>query len=426
MRLRRYLSTLAFAAVIALGSTPAFAQSAAAGEMGSPAGPVPTQGRGIRLGEPLVLHLGFAVEFDYDTNVFYENGNTQGSFEMRLSPSFELTNRPRGANRAVQFSLSAGMTYTEFLTSDANLQRLRQFGVNAGLAVSFFSYRPYNVSVFDNFTRTTQPPYVRTSMNFDRDTNQLGMRLSLSPGGGRLTFLIGYIFGIDFFEPSVLQDFNVLSHRFDLRASWKFFPKTALYVAAAESIYQYQNHVNFNHPDSYPLQVTVGMQGLITPKLTANAWVGYGNGFYVTGPSPNTAIGGLALSWKPTLLSNGGIGYEHSFQNSLLGSYYDLDLVYITWTQLVWRFTGFVRLAYANERFAGIQATQATTPNRTDNYLTMNTRVDYPFKDWLFGSVGYDLYYNNSNGQIMLGAPVGTVPVDFLKHVVYVRLSLLY
>ena len=88
--------------------------------------------------------------------------------------------------------------------------------------------------------------------------------------------------------------------------------------------------------------------------VAINAWVGYGNGFYANGPSPNTAIGGLNLAWKPTLLSTGVIGYQHDFQNSLLGAYYDMDLAYISWQQLVWRFTGFVRLQYANERFNGV------------------------------------------------------------------------
>ena len=42
------------------------------------------------------------------------------------------------------------------------------------------------------------------------------------------------------------------------------------------------------------------------------------------------------------------------------------DIVYCSWTQLIWRFTGFVRAQYANERFKGVQPVQATTDG-TDN-----------------------------------------------------------
>jgi hypothetical protein len=181
------------------------------------------------------------------------------------------------------------------------------------------------------------------------------------------------------------------------------------------------------HPNSYPFHIEAGLQGLITTKLTVNLWAGYGNGFYVTGPSPNTAVGGVTLGWKPTMLSTGVIGYQHDFQNSLLGAYYDEDMAYASWTQMVWRFTGFIRLGYANLRYNGVQPIQATTDG-TDNYVTLNLRVDYPFKDWLFGSVGYDLYVNVSNRMLatMVMPTPGTVPVDYNRNVVYIRLTASY
>ena len=119
--------------------------------------------------------------------------------------------------------------------------------------------------------------------------------------GYRLTFNVGYLFGIDYFENTSLSDYDLQYHQFDLRASWRFFPKTALYIAANETINIYQHPGASQHPDSFPLHVDAGMQGLITPKLTVNAWIGYGNGFYqwpsavmTPHPNPNTAIGGLS------------------------------------------------------------------------------------------------------------------------------------
>ena len=385
----------------------------------------PKAGNGIRLGDKMILHLGLGVEFDYDSNVFYQDSGVTSAFFMRLSPSLELSNSPRGATRVIDFNMYGGMSYIEYLTSDAALSRHRQFGVDAGVRATFFGGSPYNFSVFDNYVRSTQPPYVKTDSNFDRDTNQLGLRLNLAPGGGRLVLTLGYIFGLDYFELAPLDNYDLLYHQFDLRVSWKFLPKTALYIAASEVINTYNDPTN--HPNSYPFHVDAGLQGLVTPKLTVNLWVGYGNGFYVSGPSPNTAIGGLQIAWKPTLLSTGALGYEHDFQNSLLGSYYDVDLVYLSWTQLVWRFTGFLRLSYANERFKGVQPVQATMDG-TDNYVTLNTRVDYPFKEWLIGSVGYDLYFNASDRTLMMGGGVmpGVVPVNYVRHVAYLRVQLQY
>jgi hypothetical protein len=429
MRLRRYLSMVAIWMLLGAATT-ARAQQV-------------TQGNGVRLGEAFVLHLGLGAELAWDSNIFYAQPGTEiNAFELRLTPRFDLTNKPRQGTRQIVFDLHGGLNYLEYLTGDQRIEPLRQFGVDAGVQAAFFPMNPYHFVVFDNYVRSTQPPYRNFQRNLDRDTNELGFRVNLSPGGGRLHLHFGYLFGIDYWESNELKPFDLMYHRFDLRAGWRFLPKTAVYIAASEILYLYQD-VNKYHPNSYPLRVEAGLQGLITAKLTVNVWIGYGNGFYATVPTtppitanPNSVIAGLSLNWKPTLLSSGTLGYNHDFVNALLGSYYDMDQVYISWTQLVWRFTGFIRFSYANERYQGIppQAStgippQPVTPStRTDNYFTLNARVDYPFKDWLFGSVGYDLQANSSNGVLFLGIlpPAGTVPVDYVKHVVYLRLTLWY
>ncbi|MDB4968031.1 MAG: hypothetical protein JWN44_3720 [Myxococcales bacterium] len=423
MRLRRYLALTILGALLAL---PAGARAQ---------GAVNANG-GIKLGDVFVLHLGMGTEVQWDSNIFYESKNESSAFVLRLSPGFDLTNAPRQASRQIRLDLHGTLNYLEYLTGDKSISQHRQFSVDAGLQAAFFATNPYNFTIFDNYVRTTQPPYLKVPYNLDRDTNQVGVRVNLSPGGGRLSFYIGYLFGIDFFEVDSLKAFDTLYHSFELRASWRFLPKTAVYIAAGETIYTYPHPGVYAHPASYPFHIQAGLQGLITTKLTVNLWVGYGNGFYVSGPSPNTAVGGLALTWKPTMLSSGTLGYQHDFQNSLLGSYFDVDQVYASWTQLIWRFTGFLRIGYANQRYQGIQPdpmtqppSAETNPNRADNIFTLNARGDYPFKDWLFGSVGYDLALDRSNGMLNLGNGVGQpglIPVDYTKHVVYLRLTVSY
>ena len=429
MRLRRYLSIL-IVCLLTTVSAAARAQS--------------VSGDGLKLGDTFLLHLGMGLEVDYDTNLFYENSNPHRAFELRLTPRFDLSNVPRVGGRQFQLDFHGGLNYLEYLTSNAAIEHLRQFNVDAGVLATFFALNPYSFQVFDNYIRSAQAPYSLSDHNFDRDTNDLGVRINLAPGGGRLSFYIGYVFGIDYFEPAALQAFNLLSHRFDFRASWKVLPKTAIYIAATEFLYLYQNQGNgtssYDHPDSYPFRIIAGIQGLITTKLTLNGYIGYGNGFYqtvkttsptgmatVVNANPNTPIGGVAVTWKPTILSTGTLGYDHDFVNSLLGSYYDMDTVYASWTQLIWRFTAFLRVSYANERYKGITPlTGDLTSTRTDNYVTINSRVDYPFLRWLWGSVGYDLQLNRSNAVLDLNPAAAVVPVTFTKSVVYLRLTAWY
>ncbi len=256
--------------------------------------------------------------------------------------------------------------------------------------------------------------------------NELGLRIHWGPGGGRLTFDFTYAFGLDYWEVLQLQDFDNLYHRLSLRVSWRFLPKTAVYIQADETIYQYQNHVDFTHPNSFPFHVEAGLQGLVTTKLTVNVFAGYANGFYVSGPSPNTGFGGLQLTWSPTILTVLGLGYHHDFANSLLGSYYNVDGVFASWSQHIWRLNTMLRLEYDNQRYEGVTAATAVVPtNRIDNLITLNAHIEMPVKPWLIPGIGYDFSYNSSNSSLNLG-PAGVVPVNYTKHQVWARLLFQY
>lgn len=394
------------------------------------------EGPGIRLGDRLVLHPGIAAEFRYDSNIFFQPNNEVGGFMLRLMPTVDLATRPpqRGGNapHKVDFRLHAGLDYREWLTSDPALSRYRMFGVQAGMLLTILPHYPFSIDLYDNYTRTSQPPYTRGDSNIDRDTNEVGIRFRYKPGGGRLELHLGYAFGIDFFEVSRLRDFNVMYHRVHLRLSWKFFPKTALYIEASEQPTIYPTPGMTAHPDSFPLRVTAGLIGLLTAKLSFHLWIGYGNGFYVSRdpmvptPNPQTAIGGVELRWKPSMLSTGVIGYRHDFVNSLLGAYFDVDNAYISWSQLIWRFTALARLQYSNIRYQGIPVSAAVlNQTRTDNLLGFDFRVDYPFKDWLIASLGYTLQYNQTDATLATG-PSLLVPLNYIKHEVFLRLSVLY
>jgi hypothetical protein len=425
MRLRRYRWFLALCALLASASA------------------AHAEGNGIKLGDRLLLHLGLAAEFRWDSNVFFQNSGETRAFLFRLLPTVDLATRTaRDGSHIVDFRLHAGMAYNEFITTDASLAQHRSFGVDAGALLTLYPQGRVALDMFDNYARTTQPPYSNVPYNLDRDTNQLGARLRWAPGGRRLTMGLSYVFGLDYFEfqqaQPALQDFNVLYHTVELNVAWKFIPKTAIFIDASESIYRYQNHGVFNHPDSYPLHVSAGIVGLITVKLTVNAYIGYGNGFYVSGPSPNTAVGALSLNWRPTLTSNVTIGYKHDFANSLLGSYYDVDSAFLAWTQLIWRITGSARLGYQNQRYQGVQSLTAVFPSgtRTDNNVQFDLRLDYPFKNWLIGSVGYDLQFNTTDSHLcpatmpncgaMPTALPGLVPLGYLVNEVWLRLGVLY
>ena len=394
-------------------------------------------GPGIRLGSRLVFHPSIAAEFRYDSNIFQvASANFQGGI-FRLLPQIELATRDRGregGSGVVRFRLFAGLDYNEFMTGNKLVSDHRMFGVMAGANATFWPVGRFTLELFDNYIRTSVPPYGVYPYNIDRNTNDIGLRMNIRPGGGRLELVTGYSFGIDLFEHEFFRDWDLFNHKMNLRLMWRFFPRTAAWIEAREDIYIYRRVGIAAHPNSYPLRVTAGVTGLITTKLSMNVWVGYGNGFYATGPNPNTGVGGLDLTWKPVSITEILIGYKHDFYNALLGSYYDLDAVYLSWGQGIWRLRSVVRVTYQNNRFQGIGPVAALTdPNnpgamatdRMDHYINVVAKLDYPFKDWLALGIAYDMIYNKPNRAVDAGAN-GLLPVNFTKHGVSMRLSVEY
>jgi hypothetical protein len=409
------------------------------------------EGPGMALGERLVLHLGIGAELRYDSNVFYEGSNQTQALALRLTPAFALATKnsqrtigPDGvpAVHTVDFRIGAGLDYREWLVSNTGVRPPRQFGVNAGFGLTLFPSGPVTAELFDNYIRTTQPPYAAINHNLDRDVNEVGIRLRIKPGGGRLELQLGYAFGIDLWEAAELQPYDNFYHHSTIRLLWKFLPKTSVYVQGDNFVYQYRHPppngtdptgaVALVRPDGYPLRVVAGINGLLTSKLTFDLYAGYANGFYQNATAnPNTGMAGLTLTWRPYALGTATLAYRHDFINSLLGVYADVDNVQASWAQQIWRFLAYLRLGYQNTRYKGIilltGPTMADQTTRTDNGFALNARVDYyAYKNWIALSVGYDFNLISSDKDIPLGPMLGTISPDYKKHEVYLGVSVLY
>ena len=155
-------------------------------------------------------------------------------------------------------------------------------------------------------------------------------------------------------------------------------------------------------------------------------------------PSPSTAVIQAEVKYKPTFLSAVTVGYRHDFVNSLLGSYFDLDGLSASYSQLIYRLTLFTRLTWERMAFqgsaeqlagAGVCEAGELMPcqpqlDRVDNYLLFDIKGELPIRDWLLPSVGYTLQTNMSNGYTRVQSAIA--PVSFLKHEIWLRLAVRY
>ncbi len=418
------------------------------------AGAARAESPGLILWGGLVVHAGLATELRYDSNVFMVNSRSGDNLPaqaaiLRLLPSVDLSSlslRRGGLTpHNLDFRVHVGLDYREYLSPDPTISAHRGIGVDAGGLLSLFPRGAFNLDTYDNFVRSNQPPYSYNPYNLNRDTNVFGLRFRYSPGGQRLTVSLVYELGYDSFENvdagPQLSIYNLLYNTVTLRGSWKFLPKTALFVEVNQGFNHYLNPSTdgLSRIDSDPLRGTIGLMGLITQKLALNVSGGYGNGFYKNGPSPSTAVIQGEIKYKPSFLTTLAANYRHDFVNSLLSSYFDLDSVGASYTQLIYRVTIFARFTWERMAFQGtpdmlrqagicqngmLGADCVPQADRVDNFFLADIKAEYPVRDWLLPSLGYSFSANDSNGLThQLNA---IVPVSYIKQEGWIRLTVRY
>lgn len=394
---------------------------------------------GLKLGEDLTVHVGAGTEVGYDSNVYYQDSNNQpqSSSIMRVLGFAELTNASHGdVPSGLYFDLVANLVYRQYFSDNVQPSDVRSaFMPTVGGYLELSSGQQVGLAAGDSFTRSEEPPYNPGGGPIVRDTNTGSLQVRWSPGGGRLQGLVRYTNVLDIFEDTTTgSDFsyaNSMSHEIMLDGSWRWFPKTALFLNARQGYVSYLNsdaEARGKVP-SYPLHVTVGLRGLITEKTSVNIGVGYANGFYSSGP-PVSGFGNLYasvdFSYRPIQTTNISLGYQHDFQNSLLGNYYTLDGVRGAIQQmLAGRLSLGAFALYQNRRFSNADVAVPTRA-RTDNFFQAGASLDFRIKSWGYLGAVYSLYTNSSNavGAMVAGAPVGTA--SYTKHQVLGRIGVVF
>lgn len=416
--------------------------------------PACADGPGLLLGRKLVLHPALATELRYDSNIYFSNSRApddlpKQSLVLRLVPSLSLAT-PSGergqalpGQRAV-LRMTGSLDYREFLSPDPLLRVHRMLGGELNAQLALYPQGRLGIDIYDHYQRTTQPPYSVLPYNFNRNVNVFGLRGRHAPGGGRLLSTLLLELGYDGYEDSPgaprLSDFNVISADLTLRTSWRFLPKTAVFVELKQGLYHY---LSANAPlqgrgDSFPLRASLGLMGLVTPRLALQVMGGYGNGFFQVGPSPSTGLLQAEARLTPTRFSAASLSYQHDFRNSVLGSYFDLDSIAGSYSHSVFKIMMSGRVTWARMAFHGtdvllrnsgvcqngVIAPCTEQTDRVDNLITVDAHADYPLREWMTAGIGYGLTTNQSNGFTRINNQITSVV--FFKHEAWVRATLRY
>jgi hypothetical protein len=424
---------LIIAALALLSARRAAAQEVSIGYQGLPSKVQGESKTGINLAEGVLLHVGVGAEAGWDSNVFYGSSSSPGSVIsagiLRFNGFGELTNATRSEGAQLTYDVRAGLTYRRYISDNASVNRFRDaFTPVAGLSLAT-SQGVWGFSLLDTFLRQEDPPYQgATSTTFNpitRDNNIAAAQIQWSPGGGRISSTLRYTNTIDVFEQSSGYSYaSSLAHQLMLDVSWKWLPKTAIFVNATQGYVTYLSSNPQGKVDSYPLHVTLGLRGLITPKLSGIAALGYANAFYSSGASTSGFLGSsyvdLQATVTPTLLNRIVVGYHQDFVNSVISNFYYDYAVYASFLQkALGRLALDLSGRLSHRQYEGLLFNAPAA--RTDNVVTVGLTLDYFIHSWAYVGVGYSMTADLTDYRLQ-----GNVPVDYVKHQVFARLGITY
>jgi hypothetical protein len=344
------------------------------------------EGAGVRTGD-VEWHPGIAVEGGYDSNYFLRtdegpggacgaagciNGGpaapVKGTPVMRITPSLSLaTLGPQRQQEAagnlepptINFRLNAAGTYREFFGVLSPEQR--NFSADVKGRLDILPQRPFGGAIFASYDRAIQPNNVNgdPDLSFNNDTIGVGAEVATQPGGGTLDWHFGYQFIDTVFEDSAGTPYASNSNQAYTRGRWKFRPRTALVYDGTVAFTHYENTtaeaMGMNAGaagvvtpllSSTPVRTRIGINGLVTPRLSFLGMVGYGGSFFHPATTTDTvqqydSVIGQAevkyyLAAQPgdvgatsLTLSSIALGYTRDFANSYLSDYYGSDRGYL-------------------------------------------------------------------------------------------------
>jgi len=270
-----------------------------------------------------------------------------------------------------------------------------------------------------------------------RDNNLAAGQIRWSPGGGRIQGILRLSNIFDWFEYAPLKSASSMTNEVMLDASWRWLPKTALFLQVRQGYVFYFDDTSpgaasaesalvtsGKKSSSFPLRAVLGLRGLITEKTSIALAMGYVNAFYSNGTSTFGFLGSTILTAElvvmPILPAKITFGVRHDFQNSVIGNFYYDDGAYLSLSYTtISRLVGSLWTSYDHKRFYDVPGLPGNV--RTDDYVQVGAVLDYYLRSWLYGGVSYTLGLNKSDAD-----QTGLSGTTYTKHQVFARIGITY
>jgi hypothetical protein len=377
----------------------------------SAANPVASvQGAGIVVGEGTVFHPQIGIETGVVSNVFYVKDGPVTAGLLRIIGEIGTGSLPKqrlmverdeqaqgpaqsltAANTGdFQYSADLYASWDQYLSTNDNVSA--QGGLGGGLLLRGIvnAQHPLQFAFQEHFNRVIRATNFESRADTNRDINALDLRLNYVPYGRSLDGYLYYQNTIDVFEADTQQFANRLQNTVGLHVNWRWLPLTQVFANASAG---YFTGVGSSEKvNSYPLTLLAGIQTVLTLNTTLNAHLGYTNGFYASGPSYSSVVGGIMFGYRYSPVGRVTLLYSYEHQDSINANFYRDHVFQGTLEQYVVPFVLFARPELRLRQYDGtiVMSTTGST-TRDDLIVGATVGMRYNFRDWIAATLDYQL-----------------------------------
>ena len=384
------------------------------------------EGPGIRNGD-LVIHPEAEAGAGVDNNVFYEDSSESpiNATVTRFGLGVGLENRHPNK---IGLSLDADSRF-RFLFADADADTKRAIEARNGFdvasadaTVAILPRNPFTFELTAAANYKDRPAFEDSTDGYQRLEFKPGFDLRFRPGTNpdsrpfelRLGYRAQLVRLLDC-ESIGICSADKTGHELRFLTSWKFLPKTAVSFDARWTAIDYDKAGSAplaagaaaaeQNRDAMPLELAVGLKGLVTRRLSVTLRLGYENSFNDAGEGYNGLIATTELQYaiEPSLKVT--LGYNRDARDNSYSNFYVLNQAY-TEAELYffgrWNLGG--RFGFDHYAFSETSGDAVVEP-REDPVLTYGVHGGYNPMEWLAVRLSFEGENNQTDFAIVDGNP---------------------
>lgn len=393
------------------------------------------QGKGFKLGSARLHPYGDA-QIHYLYNPGRAPAGSAAVNDLMLAPRGGVELEYPGSFVDLKLELEGiGRIYTGVEKSSTS--NLTSFAGRLKTDALFNKEGAFTVRVSDELTPVTTDYNQTNNKLLTHTSNDASVTVDAKPGGGALVFTTSASFFIDYYHrtamelnPQLQDNYRISPH---FKASWKFLPKTAVFLDADLMVTNYYSDSNRSKDFDFIFKVHVGANGNITSKLSAVLKIGYGDTFSEVG-SYRSVVGLAEMGYAIAETAKISLGYTRNVQPTSIFEFIGTDHTYARYSHLI---AGMVQLeadigfSYVQYGADPVQAAASTNGSiadkREDLRFVGNLSVDvYVLDDWLSVGLSERFEYNYSDYNFPDLAGVTGPSASYLTNDLFLRVMAKY